>query len=264
MATTQNKIAILLGAGAVENAWDPIFNVFRPINGQETDADTANFLFAKSICAMRLYSKLPSGIVQLKEEQALVKSMKEVICEVLKRAQQTGFLKPRKEFVAILNKFVHVNPNNLIGFITTNWDTVIDFEADRWVKEKYYGIERAKVFHIHGSLEAHEHLYLPSETSMENYRSDDENDKLGYSHYVTLQFLSEANCIILYGISLDPLDAELNLLLSGTFSRSKTIKDIIIINPDYHKIRKRVKILLFPRSDINIRCFEPENLEIEV
>ena len=48
MTNTNNKIAILFGAGAVENAWEPVFYVFRLINGYETDADTANFLFAKS------------------------------------------------------------------------------------------------------------------------------------------------------------------------------------------------------------------------
>ena len=264
MIVPQNKIAILVGAGAVENAWEPILNVFRLINGNETDADSANFLFAKSICAMRLYSKLSKGALQLKEEQELVNIMKEVICDALKLAQKAGILKPRKEFRAILDKFVLCNPNNLFGFVSTNWDTVIDAEADRWVKEKYHDIESAKVFHIHGSIEAHEHLYLPSETSMENYRSDEENHKVGYAHYATFQFLKEANSIIIYGLSLDPLDAELNLILNGALKNGKALTEIIIVNPDYQKIRKRVKILLFPRTDITIRCFKPDNLEMEV
>ncbi|HEY0091683.1 MAG TPA: hypothetical protein VGB43_04270 [Flavobacterium sp.] len=263
MATAQNKIAILVGSGAVENAWEPILNTFRPINGHETDADTANFLFAKSICALRLYSKSPKGVKQLKEEQETVSLMKEIIGDSLKLAQQSGILKPRKEFDAILNKFVLANPDDLFGFVSTNWDTVIDAEADRWVKEKYYDIESAKVFHIHGSIEAHEHIYLPSETSLENYRSDAENEKFGYNHFATCQFLSEANSVILYGLSLDPLDAELSLLLNGTFKRSN-VREVIIINPDYQQIRKRIKILLFPRTDITIRCFKPEDLETEV
>lgn len=264
MATTQNKIALLVGAGAVENAWEPILTMFRPINGHETDADTANFLFAKSICAMRLYSKLPEGAKQLKEEQALVKKMKELICDLLKLAQQKGLLKPRKDFVAVLNKFVLDNPSNLFGIVTTNWDTVIDDEADRWVKEKYYDRTSANVFHLHGSIAAHEHLYLPSETSMENYRSDEENYEIGYKHAATYRFLEEAHRIVLYGLSLDPLDAELNLFLNGTFSQSKSLKEIIIVNPDYQKVRKRVRILLFRKTDIIIRCFTPEDLDIEV
>lgn len=99
---------------------------------------------------------------------------------------------------------------------------------------------------------------------MENYRSDDENYKVGYDHFTTLQFLKQSNSIILYGISLDPLDAELSLLLNGALARSKLIRKVIIIKPDYQKIRKRVKILLFPKTDINIRRFKPDNLEVEV
>lgn len=264
MTTTNIKIAILVGAGAVEHAWEPILNFFRLAYGNETDAYSANFLFAKSICALRLYSKLDNGSKQLKEEQETVSLMKEVIGDSLKLAQKAGILKPRKEFTALLDKFVLCNPSNLFGFVTTNWDTVIDAEADRWVKEKYLDIESAKVFHIHGSIEEHEHLYLPSETSMENYRTDAENHKLGYDHFTTYHFMSEANVIILYGISLDPLDAELNLLLSGTFSTSKTIREVIIVNPSYQVVRKRVKLLLFPRTDITVRCFEPGNLDVEV
>jgi hypothetical protein len=263
MPTTQNKIAILVGAGAVENAWEPILYCFRPINGNETDADTANFLFAKSICALRLYSKSTKGAKQLKEEQEAVNLMKEVVCDSLKLAQQRAMLKPRKEFEAILKKFVFANPNNLFGFVSTNWDTVIDNEADRLVK-KYKNIENAKVYHIHGSIEAHEHLYLPSETSMENYRSDAENEKLGLSHYGMYKFLVEANSIILYGLSLDPLDAELGLMLNGAFKQGKKLREIIIVNPNHQIVRKRVRILLFPRTDIIVRCFEPENLEVEV
>lgn len=263
ITTTNIKVAILVGAGAVEKAWDPILNYFKSINGYETDADTANFLFAKAVCAMRLYSKLPQGAKQLKEEQELVSSMKEVIGDSLKLAQKDGTLKPRKEFATMLDKFVLCNPNNLFGFVTTNWDTVIDAEADRWVKEKYLYIEGAKVFHIHGSIEAHEHLYLPSETSMENYRSDAENERLGYAHFATHELLKEANSIILYGLSLDPLDAELNLLLGGTFKASKTIQEVIIVNPNYQIVRKRIKILLFRKTGIAVRCFDPQNLEIE-
>lgn len=261
---TNNKIAMLVGAGAVENTWEPILTIFKQMSDSETDADSANFLIAKSICALRLYSKLPTGEKQLKEELETVKLLKEIIGDSLKLAQHKGILKPRKEFEIILNKFVFDNPNNLFGFVSTNWDTVIDEEAQRLVKQKYPDIEQVKVFHIHGSIGEHQHLYLPTETSQENYRTADENKKLGLKHFSTLKFLNEADRLILYGISLDPLDAELNLLLSANFTNSNTIKEVIIINPDWLKIKKRVKLLLYPRKDVTIRCFHPVNLEIEL
>lgn len=59
--TTNTKVAVIVGTGAVEKGWEPILNIFRGINNNETNPDSANFLFAKSICALRLYSKLPKG-----------------------------------------------------------------------------------------------------------------------------------------------------------------------------------------------------------
>ena len=44
----------------------PLPNCFSPINGDETDVDTASFLFAKSICALWLYSKSPKGAKTVK------------------------------------------------------------------------------------------------------------------------------------------------------------------------------------------------------
>ncbi len=99
---------------------------------------------------------------------------------------------------------------------------------------------------------------------MENYRSDAKNDKIGLAHAGTFKFLLEANSIILYGLSLDPLDAELSLLLNGAFASSRTIREVIIINPNYSLVRKRVNILLFRKTGITIRCFHPENLGIEL
>ncbi|MBD1427902.1 hypothetical protein [Sphingobacterium arenae] len=106
MAIQQNKIAILIGAGAVQNAWGPVLSCFRLINGAETDSYTANFLFAKSICALRLYSKSLKGMAQLNEERDMVNAMKEIVGLSLKNAQQNGTLKPREEFESILNNLL--------------------------------------------------------------------------------------------------------------------------------------------------------------
>ena len=57
--------------------------------------------------------------------------MRNAICDAIKLAKKHGILKPRKEFTTMLNKFVLGNLNNLFGFVTTNWDTVINEEADR-------------------------------------------------------------------------------------------------------------------------------------
>ena len=262
----KSKVAVITGAGAVENAWSPILTILRPMSPFQVDADAANCLFARYIYLLRTYSKYSydKSVENLKYELDTIKTLKELICELINHDQKLGILKVRKEFKKILYKFVFSDPENSFGLISTNWDTTVDKEADEIVKNHYTNIDNAKCFHIHGSIESPDRLYLPSETSHENYRTDEENKIHGYNHYVTLKFLQEANRIILYGLSLDPLDAELIQTLSSTFTTSPNLQEIIIINPDYNKIRNRVLFLLYPKNHIKIKCFLPENLEQEI
>lgn len=266
MTNSNNKIAIIVGAGAVENAWNPILDAFKLILRCEVDVDGANFLFAKYIYLLRVYSKFKDSlsIKNLNIEIEQLNTLKEVICNQIKQAQKKGIIKPRKEFVKILNKFVFSDMSNMFGIISTNWDTVIDEKVDEIVKIIYDNIDSAKCFHLHGTILSPTSLYLPSEIVQENYRLDKENDEFGINHRLTLDFLKQANQIILYGISLDPLDAELSQVLNSAFTTSDNLKEIIIVNPDYNKIRNRIKFLLFPKTDIDIKCYLPENLNQEL
>lgn len=262
----KNKVAIITGAGAVENAWSPILKILGPMNSYQVDADAANCFFARRIYLLRMYSKYSDNkaVENLKEELDIVKKLKELICEFINNDQKLGILKVRKEFKMILYRFVFSDSENSFGLISTNWDTIVDHEANEIIKTYYTNIDNAKCFHIHGSVESPDRLYLPSETSHENYRTDEENKIHGYNHFVTLRFLKEANRIILYGISLDPLDAELTQILNSAFTTSRNLKEIIIINPDYNRIRNRVMLLLYPKRHIKIRCFVPEKLDSEI
>ncbi len=266
MSVSENKIAIIIGAGAVENAWEPILKIFKPLMEDEVDADVANCIFAKLIYLLRIYSSAADekAVENLEFEKETVRQLKELICEHIKIYQQNGILRARKEFKNILTKFVFAAPDKLFGLVSTNWDTVIDRESDEIVQEVYVDLKSVKCFHLHGCIDSPENLYLPSETSKENYRSKEDNDRHGYNHFATLRFLQEANQIILYGISLDPLDAELSQILNSTFTTSNNLREIIIVNPDSKRIRKRVKALLFLKNHIPIKCFAPENLEHEV
>lgn len=261
MTNNANHIAIVVGAGAVENAWEPILDAFKMAFRTKVDIDAANCLFARHVYLLRFYSKFPNpkGFNTLEEQIETVNFLKGLICHKIDKAQEAGILKPRKEFVDIFNKFAL---NNMFGFVSTNWDTVIDKEADRLVKQAYKDIDSAKCFHIHGSIEDPNDLYLPSETTLENYRSDKENEKFGLNHYVTMQFLNDAHQILLYGLSLDPLDAELSQLLNSVFSTSKILKEVIIINPEYSTVHNRLKFLMFPRTDIKVTCYRPDNLNL--
>lgn len=264
--TRNNKAVILVGAGAVENAWFPILNAFKILLGYEIDMDAANCLFARYVYLLRFYSKLPNAqaIDNLKIETEQVNFIKKIICEQIEQAQNLGIIRPRQEFKKILNEFIFNDVNNEFSLISTNWDTTIDNEADKIVQQVYLNVKSSKCFHIHGSIEFPHKLYLPSEMSYENYRLNEENEKSGYNHFLTIRILEQANQIILYGLSLDPLDAELSQVLNGACSANNNLREIIIINPDYDKIRNRVKVLLPNNNNIKIRCFLPENLQEEI
>lgn len=265
MEIKRNKIVIIVGAGAVENAWVPIINAIKVVTDQTLDIDGANCFFARLIYLLRFYSKIPHTDAKsyLKISRENAETLKNGICEEIKIAQSKGILKPRNEFRKNLKKFAFNDSKNSVGLISTNWDTVIDDDVDDLLKQS--GGQTLKCFHIHGSVEFPEHLYLPSETTQENYRSDTENKKfgLGLNHDKTIQFLEQATQILIYGLSLDPLDAELSQILGGASFANNDLHEIIIVNPDYERIKNRVKALLYPKVDIKIRCFSPEDLEIE-
>ena len=52
------NIAVVYGSGAVEKAWEPVLKAFQMIWGDQVDENDANFLFAKEIYLLRIYSCL--------------------------------------------------------------------------------------------------------------------------------------------------------------------------------------------------------------
>ena len=135
----------------------------------------------------------------------------------------------------------------------------------------YYGhsteggkIGRLETFHLHGSVLNPKTLYLPSEIAKEPYRSKEDSLQLLKNHSSVLHAVSECNRTILYGISLDPLDAELSQILSLGWDSMNT-KEIVVINPDYKKVTKRVKLLLNDENrNIKVSAFMPDDLETEL
>ncbi|WP_409415732.1 hypothetical protein [Flavobacterium sp. PS2] len=59
MELKRNNIVIIVGAGAVENAWNPVINAIKTFTDLTVDADGANGFFARLIYLLRFYSKIP-------------------------------------------------------------------------------------------------------------------------------------------------------------------------------------------------------------
>ena len=128
--------------------------------------------------------------------------LKNNIAEELKNAQNNGEIKPRANFKEVINKFVSSNVDKAY-LVSTNWDEVIDKEINRLFRANHPEPNSdIQCFHIHGSIGSPEELYLPSEITQENYRTDDEEMKMGSNHGSLISLLEKGNRTILYGISL--------------------------------------------------------------
>jgi len=258
----KNRVALLLGAGSVENAWEPVLKAIKEFIGVATTADGANFILANWIYMLRFYSTI--GHLQAPEILDTHKKdtywLKQAIAENLRIAQDRNEIKARPALKKILEKLV-ISEDNAFGFVTTNWDKTVDEVISQEVKR--FGISNpATIFHIHGDVDDCNSLYLPSEITDETFRTKDESFKIGLNHAKSLQFFMEATHIILYGISLDPLDAELSQMLRSAFN-SENLKEVTIVNLENEKqrISERVKLLLFPgNKDISINFIDPNNI----
>lgn len=257
------RVALIVGTGAVENSWEPILQAIEEVFDITTTPDGANCLFARDVYLARYFASTPKRKKDLDGILTQITLLKTFIAMYLMAAQRQKIIRPRKELKKILQKFIFHKDVAAI-LISANWDTVIDDEIQRILKLKLnkFGME-INGFHIHGSVAEFTELYLPSEHCNETYRNKEETKKLEQQTALFVHNVEIADKVILYGLSLDPLDAELSQAIGSCCGEGK-LKEIIIINPDYQKVAERVKVLNDSEIPIKITCYNPWDLETEM
>lgn len=266
MNINYERVCLITGAGAIENAWKPIIRILEPDYKFIFDIDSSNFFLALLVYQLRAVAldENPNSKQHLELMLRDYHLIKSELCRSLIFAEKHKEIFVRKQFYSILDKFIFHKHIKSVQ-ITTNWDKVIDNAVN------YYGhsteggsIGKLDTFHVHGSVLNSKTLYLPSEITKEPYRSKEDSIELMKNHSSVLNAVSECNRTILYGISLDPLDAELSQILALGWDSINT-KEIIVINPDFEKVTKRVKLLLNDeKHNIKVTAYLPEDLEKEV
>jgi hypothetical protein len=254
------KVALIVGTGAVENSWKPILKAIDLFYDIKTTVDGANCLFAKDVYLTRYFASVSRKDKEgLGEMLTRLKLLKVLICFELEKAQKTKKLKPRKELQHILEKFI-LHKNVVAVLISANWDIVVNKEVQRILATPVnkFGME-INSFHIHGSIYDFDEFYLPSEHTKELYRTRTEKRKFDKKNAIFLHNAEIADKIILYGLSLDPLDAELSQVLAACCVE-ENLKEIIIINPDYRRVAERARILNESNRKIKITCYDPSDL----
>lgn len=259
------KVAFIVGAGAVENSWTPVIKVLQPDIRYQLDPDSANSFFALMVYHMRFMAlSTPSeSKTFLRKIIDDINHIKSSIARELIRAELSREIFYRKELPNILDKFLF-NQKTQHVVISTNWDTVIDNALNYFGHATNSESKLLQTHHLHGIVSSPNNLYLPSEMFLEAYRPEQENGEMGKIHRGVLHALQECNKTILYGLSLNPLDAELCQLLSLGWN-SPNQKEIVIIDPNHMTVARRVGILLNDFDyNISVYAYHPADLSSKI
>jgi len=252
------SIALVVGAGAVQNAWTPIIRVFQPDYFKtKLSPEGATTALARMIYLLRWFSGEPNSDL-FKECKQLLATAKQKIGEEIRISQQNGEIVIRDEFYHLVNQIIL---SNCIRFtiVSTNWDTVVEDAINKTALPQLFGVKQFDAAHIHGKYTDPKNIYLPSEMTEEPYRAKEESQYLGKMHVLALNTIRTAHTIIIYGLSISPLDAELSQILGACFDNNQ-VKRIIIVDPCHKPVAERINLLLMYPTLVAVHGFHPSDL----
>lgn len=235
----------LVGTGIDENGWGPVLaaiNEHNPDAGVGDDTEAANFYFARHVYSLRFAARFK--IAQLEADlKNQDRQLKSCIARHIAEATRRGAMRLRKEFIDI------VNGGNWgrILFLTSNWDMLL---------EEHAKVPRSQVLHIHGDIDSHELLYLPSEITSEFHRSEQDHTTMSRLISTTWGYIAKAPRVVIYGLSLSALDAELGYALSvGLGEHTKDPCEVLIYNcqDQLDRVERRVRMLLQKGSKVSFK-----------
>jgi hypothetical protein len=263
-APTDTKTsALVAGAGAVEGAWNPVLRALQRFVDMPLTIDGGNSFLARVVYLARWYSSpfYDSQPHSQYRDAALtqLRNVKEAIAEEIISAEASGEITPRVSLKNILYELM-LSFGRSMMFVTTNWDTVVPNAVSEIMRPDWDFTFHP--IHIHGNAANPSTLYLPSEVTQERYRHPEEDQKIGTTHGTVWKNLELARRVVLYGLSIDPLDAELGQTLAAGWS-NPNLETIYIVNPNHSVVAHRVNLLLDSRRDVRVVGLNPETLEPE-
>jgi hypothetical protein len=247
---------LVVGAGAVRNAWDPVLRALRHYHGFDVTPDGANSFLARLVYLLRWHATVPGPEKQhLEVFPTTYRDVCQKIRAELRLAQEKGELRVHPEFTSVVRRFL--NRGSRFAVINTNWDTVVDKALSSLLgADERSGVEAA---HLHGSVWNDSPLYLPSELMREPYRQSNEYNFLGGLHLGAMNTLDRARRVVLYGVSISPLDAELCQTLASGWD-NPTLESIEIVVPDHEVVAHRANLMLDLSRGVQVRGYDPRAL----
>ncbi len=256
MAAVSSDTVFLLGAGTIENAWDPIIDAIQEHRSPAhvRTPDQANHYLAWWVYGQRLRARrmeMEKGSIspQLKEKLDEIARddlrLRKAMAEHLSKATADGSYRLRRKFVEVAAPHRWDKGGGVL-YLSTNWDHLF---------ENAMAIPPKGVLHIHGDVGDHSCIYLPSETSHEAHRSPEANKKIGALTGTAWRAIEGTHQLCIYGLSLSPLDAELSWILQvGLEAHTRETLRIHLFNcgAELDKIEWRIRLLLPPGSTVEI------------
>jgi len=256
--------AMIIGAGAVENAWTPIISLFQSMykelgikNYESLNSEDINYILAGYIYRLE-FVYLHGSEADQQEMFQEYKNIKEVIAETLKQANKKREIWARNSYIETMNKFIP--RNHRCGMISTNWDMCVEKTFRDAFRQNN---DLCEILYLHGNYENSQTLYLPSEKIDEPYRTEEDKNNLRDRHAHFSGLVKQARRIILYGISLSILDVELVQILYSASIRT-AVREIFVIDTNPDPVAKRLSFLFSNYSKIEIVGFRPDDLDCEI
>lgn len=262
MNIPQNQtLALFIGAGAVKNSWTPVLRAIQPqYLKRQISPEVANGALARLIYLLRWSSSFGEDKDKygFQDYKAILDSTKEQIAKEIVVSIEKKEITIQDEFNTIITNIVSKKFEKLM-IVSTNWDTVFEDSFNELPIIKQIFEKKIMAVHLHGIYSDPTTLYLPTEVVDEPYRSKEEESILGKMFITVMDEIEKANIIILYGLSLSPLDAELTQLLSTTINNDN-LKSVIIIDPEHRKVADKICLLLAYPFQVSIYGYDPKDL----
>jgi len=203
---------LLAGSGAVENAWDPVFRAITKVRTKVTDdIECANLFMARLVFDARFFANAAenarmkgsdSYAVPEKAAKLNLQLFRSCLASELSQSVRTTKLQLRKEQLAEVKSLLRGETS----LVTTNWEL-----------DSFKPINPHHSIALHGEIENPNSLYLPAETSFDRNVNDENGVTHTNNHHNAMSHLESAHTIVLWGLGLNALDAELSVVFSEAF-----------------------------------------------
>jgi hypothetical protein len=239
--TPKIDCAVLIGSGALENSWKPVFSALRRFSNHAVNSqDIANLMLARLVFEPRFHGDYllscsertrPDQERYLAASLARLGEFKKILAEEINRSTINKEVMLRENQSLQVQRYLDKRHAMIV---TTNWS----------VRElQTLGVK--SFIALHGTPEDAHCLYLPSETSVDRSHNRETSVKLGAIHHEAIKCMENASLILIWGLGINALDIEVTALLSETFAK-KSARNleyrVVIFDRDPKNIAERLTL----------------------